>query len=226
MVAMQLSVDHVSLGVADLPFGISTFTALGFDLASSSAVARIDTETASVILTPSQAFSGLGSISIACEEPIAQRDGRLPLRFVSSDMRAKRPGNHPNGALRLERVYVAVPDLRIAAPEYASTLHMDLPTEQRGNVIRAIMRVFDVGPVGIVVAEPVEDGPAADALARHGAGLFQLLFRVRGLANVAHWMIEQRLPQPERGTRNTGESAILVSPEYACGAYVAFVGPE
>jgi hypothetical protein len=28
-----------------------------------------------------------------------------------------------------------------------------------------------------------------------------------------------------RGTRNTGEQAMLVSPEHAGGAYIGFVGP-
>jgi hypothetical protein len=40
------------------------------------------------------------------------------------------------------------------------------------------------------------------------------------------WMKEQGLPAPTIGTRNTGEKAMLVSPEDACGAYLGFVGPE
>ena len=28
-----------------------------------------------------------------------------------------------------------------------------------------------------------------------------------------------------RGTRNTGEQAVLVGPEHACGVYIGFVGP-
>jgi len=32
------------------------------------------------------------------------------------------------------------------------------------------------------------------------------------------------LPPPARGTRNTGEQAMLVPPEHACGVYVGFVG--
>jgi hypothetical protein len=38
-------------------------------------------------------------------------------------------------------------------------------------------------------------------------------------------MIDHGLPAPVRGTRNTGEEAMLVSPTHACGAYIGFVGP-
>jgi hypothetical protein len=34
------------------------------------------------------------------------------------------------------------------------------------------------------------------------------------------------LPAPARGVRNTGEEAMLVGPEHACGAYIGFVGPR
>jgi hypothetical protein len=32
------------------------------------------------------------------------------------------------------------------------------------------------------------------------------------------------IPPPARGVRNTGEHAMLVPPEQACGAYIGFVG--
>jgi hypothetical protein len=217
---MQLSVDEVSLAVDDLRHGISAFTALGFEVAET----RVDTETASLVLRSSEERAGLRSIGLVCAQPIEAVDDRLPLRFAPPDHREKRPVRHPNGVLRLERVYVVVAELRRAAPEYAAALHMELPTPVRGTVINAMMSVFNLGPVGIVVAEPSEDGPAAEALARQGEGPFQVLFRVQGLENVARWMTQHGLPEPERGTRNTGEAAILVRPQYACGAYVAFVG--
>jgi hypothetical protein len=34
------------------------------------------------------------------------------------------------------------------------------------------------------------------------------------------------MPPLARGVRNTGEQAMLVTPDYACGAYIGFVGPE
>jgi hypothetical protein len=39
------------------------------------------------------------------------------------------------------------------------------------------------------------------------------------------WMAGHGLPRPARGIRNTGEQAMLVMPEHACGVYIGFVGP-
>jgi hypothetical protein len=41
----------------------------------------------------------------------------------------------------------------------------------------------------------------------------------------AKWITDHGLPAPARGIRNTGEHAMLVGPEQACGAYIGFVGP-
>jgi len=40
----------------------------------------------------------------------------------------------------------------------------------------------------------------------------------------AKWMSDHRVPPPARGIRNTGEQAMLVAPEHACGVYIGFVG--
>ena len=136
-----------------------------------------------------------------------------------------RAGEHPNGALRLDRVYIAVPDVAASAETYARVLGMSVPKIQRGAVIKADMAVFDLGPTGLTVAQPAEPGPAAEALARRGPGPFQVLYRTRGMDAAARWMEGHGLPAPTRGVRNTGEQAMLVGPEQACGAYIGFVGP-
>jgi hypothetical protein len=38
-------------------------------------------------------------------------------------------------------------------------------------------------------------------------------------------MADHGVPPPARGVRNTGEQAMLVSPEHASGTYIGFVGP-
>jgi catechol 2,3-dioxygenase-like lactoylglutathione lyase family enzyme len=136
-----------------------------------------------------------------------------------------RAGEHPNGALRVDRVYVAVPDIMAAAATYSRVLGLPMPKIQRGAVIKADMAVFDLGPTGLTVAQPAEPGPAAEALARRGPGPFQVLYRTSGMDAAARWMTSQGLPEPARGVRNTGEQAMLVGPAHACGAYVGFVGP-
>ncbi|HXA97753.1 MAG TPA: VOC family protein [Candidatus Dormibacteraeota bacterium] len=134
-------------------------------------------------------------------------------------------GDHPNGALRVDRVYITVPDVAAAAQGYSRVLGVPVPKVQRGAVIKADMAVFDLGPTGLTVAQPAEPGPAAEALARRGPGPFQVLYRTSSMDAAVRWMTSHGLPEPARGVRNTGEQAILVGPEHTGGAYVGFVGP-
>jgi catechol 2,3-dioxygenase-like lactoylglutathione lyase family enzyme len=136
-----------------------------------------------------------------------------------------RAGNHPNGVLRADRVYIAVPDVAAAAEMYGRVLGITVPPLQRGNVIKADMAVFDLGPTGLTVAQPAEAGPAAEALARRGPGPFQVLYRTSSMDAAARFMADHGVPPPARGIRNTGEQAMLVGPADACGAYIGFVGP-
>ncbi|MGH7306291.1 MAG: VOC family protein [Candidatus Rokuibacteriota bacterium] len=156
----------------------------------------------------------------------------LPIFFVQhltplAERRRQVPGagDHPNGALRLDRVYVAVADVVATAETYSRVLGLPVPKLQRGAVIKADMAVFDLGPTGLTVAQPAEPGPAAEALARRGPGPFQALYRTRSMDAAVRWIEGHGLPSPARGVRNTGEQAILVGPEQACGAYIGFVGP-
>jgi catechol 2,3-dioxygenase-like lactoylglutathione lyase family enzyme len=146
--------------------------------------------------------------------PLAERKRQVPS-----------PGAHPNGVLRVERAYVAVASVAEEAATYARVLGMPVPKIVRGNVIRADMAVFEIGPTGLGVAQPAEPGPAAEALARRGPGPFQVLFRTRRMDAAAGHMANHGLPPPARGVRNTGEQAMLVLPPDACGVYIGFVGP-
>jgi catechol 2,3-dioxygenase-like lactoylglutathione lyase family enzyme len=132
---------------------------------------------------------------------------------------------HPNGAQRVDRVYIAVNDVAATAKTYAQVLGLPVPKIQRGAVIKADMAVFDLGPTGLTIAQPAEPGPAAEALARRGPGPFQALYRTSSMDSAVRWMTDHGLPPPARGVRNTGEQAILVGPEHARGLYIGFVGP-
>jgi hypothetical protein len=134
-------------------------------------------------------------------------------------------GEHPNSVLRVERAYVAVTDVGKDAATYGRVLGMPVPTVVRGNVIKADMAVYEIGPTGLGVAQPADPGPAAEALARRGPGPFQVLFRTRSMDAAARHMAGHGLPPPARGTRNSGEQAMLVGPPDACGVYIGFVGP-
>jgi catechol 2,3-dioxygenase-like lactoylglutathione lyase family enzyme len=161
---------------------------------------------------------------------LGERDS-LPLFFIQhltplAERRRQVPaaGPHPNGVLRAERAYIAVTDLAAAAADYARVLGTP-PGFERGTVINADMAVFDIGPSGLTLAQPFGPGPAADALARRGPGPFQILYRTRSMDGAARWMAAHGMPPPARGVRNTGEQAMLVAPQDACGAYIGFVGP-
>lgn len=156
----------------------------------------------------------------------------LPIFFIEhvtplSERRRQvpQPGQHPNGALRPERAYIAVPDVGKAAETYARVLGMPVPRMERGTVIKANMAVFNLGPTGLTVAEPAEPGPAADALAGRGPGPFQVLFRTRSMDAAERWMLDHGVPPPARGIRNTGEHAMLVPPDQACGVSIGLAGP-
>src|SRR5262249_58420584 len=95
----------------------------------------------------------------------------LPIFFIEHltprDQRRRqvaRPGEHPNGALRLDRAYIVVNDLAPAVEAYSRVLGMSAPKIQRGAVIKADMAGFDLGPTGLTGAQPAQPGPAAAAL--------------------------------------------------------------
>ncbi len=101
---------------------------------------------------------------------------------------------------------------------------MPAPEPEMGTVIMSLMSVFYVGDVGIAVAEPRGPGPTADALSSNGPGLFQILFRAGHLDRAAALMVENGVPPPTRGTRLSGERALLVEPAHACNLFVALAG--
>ncbi len=96
---------------------------------------------------------------------------------------------------------------------------------ERGTVINADMAIFQFGPTALGLAQPAGPGVAAYALLSRGPGPFQILYRTRSMNAAAKWMAGHGVPPPARGIRNTGEQAMLVAPEHACGVYIGFVGP-
>ena len=152
----------------------------------------------------------------------------LPVFFIQhiTPLAERRPAGagNPNGVYRTERAYIAVDDLAAAADTYARVLGMAKPPITRGTVIMAEMAVFQLGACGLTLAHPYAPGPCAEALSRRGPGPFQVLYRTKSMDAAARWLSEHGVPPPGRGTRNTGEQAMLVPPEHACGVYIGFVG--
>jgi catechol 2,3-dioxygenase-like lactoylglutathione lyase family enzyme len=161
---------------------------------------------------------------------VASVDAFIPMRLVERDgadeLHALLGGHraHPNTATVLERAYVAVESIDRELGAFERALGMPAPKPEMGTVIMSLMSVFYVGTTGIAVAEPRGVGPTADALTARGSGLFQILFRVDHLDEAERFMVEHGMPTPTRGTRLSGESALMVGPEHACGVYVAMAG--
>jgi hypothetical protein len=132
-------------------------------------------------------------------------------------------GKHPNGVQRFERAYIVM-DHAGGIESYSQILGMQ-PKMETGTVIKANMGIFNLGPTGLGVALPSGPGPAAEALSRQGPGPFQVLLRTKSMDAAARWLADHGVPPPVRGTRNTGEQAMLVTPEHAHGVYIGFVGP-
>ena len=153
----------------------------------------------------------------------------LPVFFIQhvTPLAERRPAGagHPNGVHRTERAYIAVADLAAGVDTYSRVLGMAKPPIERGTVIMAEMAVFQLGSSGLTLAHPYGPGACADALSRRGPGPFQVLYRTKSRDAAASWLSDHGVPPPARGTRNTGEQAMLVPPEHACGAYIGFVGP-
>jgi len=205
-------IDHVEVGGTE-----AVYTALGFALErhGERRVAQFE-NTRLELLAGADGIRGIA----------LDGDGPLAVAFVRAVRGgALAPAVHPNGAYKLERVYIAVKDIAHAAAEYANAFGVPVPKTERGTVIQADMVPFNFAGAGLTLAQPVGPGVAAEALARRGEGPFQALFRTRSMEAEAKWLADHGVPPPARGIRNTGEQAMLVQPEHACGAYVGFVGP-
>ncbi|HKW38236.1 MAG TPA: VOC family protein [Burkholderiales bacterium] len=216
---MLTRIDCVTIGVADLDAGIEAYRRIGFDV-DAQGVARADGDRLELV----RGKDGIRSVAIASDDPAAdaKRGGAGWIDLVPPERAPA--GKHPNRVLRIERVYIAVKDLGAAVERYSRALGV-APKMERGTVIHADMAIYPLGPTGLGLAQPVAPGVCADALERRGPGPFQILYRTASMDAAAAWIAGHGLPPPVRGVRNTGEEAMLVGPEYACGVYVGFVGP-
>jgi len=218
---MLTRIDHVTIGAADLAAGIAAYTRIGFDV-DERGIAANDGDHLELL----RSGEGLQSIALASDDLAADsaRGGADYIALVAKS-NAQAASRHPNGVLRIERVYIAVRDVAAAAEEYRRVLGVPAPKMERGTVIHADMAIFQFGPTGLGLAQPNGPGVCADVLAHRGAGPFQILYRTSSMNAATKWMAGHGLPRPARGIRNTGEQAMLVMPEHACGVVIGFVGP-
>lgn len=223
-------IDHVKIYVPDLSAGVDTYHRLGFDMhrVGAKAIARNQDDFLELRQGTAAGISAIAlrSTSLATDKQAVASRGSIPYVVVSDSLQPRNPvaSQHPNGVFKLERVYVAVPDLAAAVAEWRRVLELPEPKIERGTVIMADMAIFQLGPAGLTLAQSYGPGPTADALKNRGPGPFQVLYRTKSMDAAASWMKDHGVPPPARGVRNTGEHAMLVPPANAHGAFVGFVG--
>jgi len=223
-------IDHIKIDVPDLAAGVDTYHRLGFDMHAVGAKAITRNQDDFLELkagTGGIAAIALRSDALAADQKAVAARGSIPSVVITDSLQPRNPvaGQNPNGVHKLERVYVAVTDLAAAVAEWRRVLGLPEPKMERGTVIMADMAIFQLGPAGLTLAHPYGPGPTDEALKKRGPGPFQVLYRTKSMDAAAQWMAKHGLPPPARGVRNTGEHAMLVPPEHACGAYIGFVGP-
>jgi hypothetical protein len=223
-------IDHIKIDVPDLAAGVDTYHRLGFDmhLVGAKAIARNEDDFLELKRGPG---SGIAAIALRSDSPSADQKavasrGSISGVVLTDSLQPRNPvaAQHPNGVYKLERVYVAVTDLAAAVTEWRRILGLAEPKLERGTVIMADMAIFQLGPAGLTLAQAYGPGPTADALKDRGPGPFQVLYRTKSMDAAAKWMADHHIPPPARGVRNTGEHAMLVPSDQACGAFVGFVG--
>jgi hypothetical protein len=219
-------IDHIGIDVPDLAAGVDAYHRLGFSIlrVGAKAIARNADDFLELKLGPA---AGISEIALAADQKTVSAHGSIPYVTLTESLPPRNPvaSAHPNGVFKLERVYVAVPDLAAAVNEWRRILGLAEPKIERGTVIMADMAIFQLGPAGLTLAQPCSPGPTADALKDRGPGPFQILYRTKSMDAAAKWIADHNVPPPSRGVRNTGEHAMLVPPPNACGAFIGFVGP-
>ncbi|HEX4797849.1 MAG TPA: VOC family protein, partial [Burkholderiales bacterium] len=186
-------IAHVAIGVADLKAGIAAYRRIGFEV-DERGVAWCDGDHLGLV----RGADGLQAIALASDD-LAADSARGSVDYIKlvEKKNAQSASRHPNGALRIERAYIAVRDVAAAAEHYSRVLGVPAKME-RGTVINADMAIFQLGPTGLGLAQPAGPGVAADALLSRGPGPFQILYRTRSMDAAAKWMADHGVPPPAR----------------------------
>ncbi|MBI2887149.1 MAG: VOC family protein [Chloroflexi bacterium] len=143
----------------------------------------------------------------------AQRQAQVPQR-----------ARHPNGALGIDRVAVAVVDLEEEAAQYGRALGLAPSPVREEPLLAAKVVSFPIGQMALVLAEQGPGpGPAREALERRGPGPFLVAFRTASLADTQRWMLGHHVNIGPLGARADGRRAMLTRPEPAHGLWMGWV---
>lgn len=156
-----------------------------------------------------------------------------PLAFVQHlddlDVRRRQVAQratHPNGVYEMDRIYVVGPDVEAMVAQYRRALGGAEPARDRGILIKADMAAFAFAQSHLMAVQPNGPGPAADALAARGPGVFQVIHRVKNISETGNYLTGHGITPAVGGRRSTGEMALVVGAADALGCNMGFVGPE
>lgn len=164
-------------------------------------------------------FATLGSQNL----PNGQA-GSLPFLLIQHlTPNASRQSPHPNGALGINRLAVAVPDLVLATGRYEQALGLTASPPGNEPLLGAKVTSFPIGQMAVVLAEPISPGPTREALDHRGPGPFIVAFRTASLADTERWMLSHHVNIAAVGTRADGRKALVTRPEPAHGVWMGWV---
>lgn len=143
--------------------------------------------------------------------PDAQRQAQVPQRAP-----------HPNGALGIERVVVAVADLEAASQQYARVLGIEPAPPFQGRVVGATIVGFPIGSSLLALAAPAGPGAAQESLDRRGPGPFMAVFRTESLQATERLMLSRHIPIANLTRRHDGAMVLLTRPEPAHGVWLGW----
>src|SRR5689334_11884763 len=112
-----MRLDRIRVPVANLAPAAQTFRALGFHLRGDARSLIANTPTGDLELTTADTRR---EIVLSTASPAPDMDPPLPLAFEVGSRTPPEAVAHPNGVLRLERVYIATSDLAPVLPLYAA----------------------------------------------------------------------------------------------------------
>src|SRR5260221_12346181 len=113
--AILTRIDPVTTGAADPADGIPAYRRIGFDV-DPRGIARNDGDRIELV-RPGDGLQAiaLASDDLAADSKAVQARGNVDYIELVGKSDARPPGRHPNGVLRIERVYIAARDVARSA---------------------------------------------------------------------------------------------------------------
>jgi catechol 2,3-dioxygenase-like lactoylglutathione lyase family enzyme len=157
--------------------------------------------------------------TVAIKEPSLEFQ---PLFFIQYARESTRKvPEHPNTAVRVHAVWIAVKDLEAAVRAY-ETLGLRAVGNVRVPALAATGRQIEAGQGMIVLLQAKEaSGPLASQVSQHGEGVVGVSIEVRDL-DAARSRIQASTKRPLESYSGAFGQSVLVPPEFTHGMWIEF----